>query len=116
MNSRRLIFRNNLIARNRGPSGYGLGLKDIDGIAIRGNRFVANRVGLYATNSPSEMGITHGIQDNLFAYNDIGMAFLPDVERNVFTGNSFIENRQQVVAGRRGSTGNTFTRDGRGNY
>lgn len=117
MNSRRLVFRNNLIARNRGPSGYGLGLKDIDGIAITGNRFVANRVGLYATNSPGEPGIEHAVQDNLFAYNDIGMAFLPDVERNVFTRNSFIGNGQQaVVLGGGGFTGNTFTRNGRGNY
>lgn len=117
MNSKRLVFRNNLIARNRGPSGYGLGLKDIDGITITGNRFVANRVGLYATNSPTELGITHEIRDNLFAYNDIGMAFLPDVERNVFIRNSFIENGQQaVVWGGGGFTGNTFTQDGRGNY
>ena len=117
MYSKRLVIRSNLFARNRGPSGYGVGLKEIDGLEMSGNRFVANRVGLYVDNSPSEIDQTHLIRDNLFAYNEIGVAFLPAVQRNVFTENAFIENGQQTaVFGGGDFTGNAFALSGRGNY
>ena len=44
--------RNNLLYNNRGPSGYGLALKDVNGAVIEGNRMVSNRVGVYNDNSP----------------------------------------------------------------
>ncbi len=117
MYSKRLVIRSNLFARNRGPSGYGVGLKEIDGLEMSGNRFVANRVGLYVDNSPSEIDQTHLVRDNLFAYNEIGVAFLPAVQRNVFTENAFIENGQQTaVFGGGDFTGNAFALSGRGNY
>jgi nitrous oxidase accessory protein len=117
MNSKRLVVRNNLFARNRGPSGYGMGLKDIDGLTVEGNRFVANRVGIYIANSPNDLDVTHEIRANIIAYNDVGIAFLPDVRSNVFTGNGFVENGQQaVVLGGGGFRGNSFVKAGRGNY
>ena len=44
--------RNNLLYNNRGQSGYGLALKDVNGAVIEGNFFVSNRVGVYNDNSP----------------------------------------------------------------
>ena len=44
--------RNNLLYNNRGQSGYGLALKDVNGAVIEGNFIVSNRVGIYNDNSP----------------------------------------------------------------
>jgi nitrous oxidase accessory protein len=90
----------------------------MDGITIVGNHILGNRVGLYFDNSPSAAGVTHDIVGNLFAYNDIGAQFLPSVKGNVFVGNSFIDNREQVgVKGSGDFEGNnTFTVDGLGNH
>ena len=43
MYSRRLSLRNNIFANNRGPSGYGIGLKDMDGVEATDNLFSGNR-------------------------------------------------------------------------
>ena len=47
MNSKNLKVINNTMARSRGPSGYGLGLKDMDGVLAEGNRFLDNRGAIY---------------------------------------------------------------------
>ena len=117
MYSSNLVMRRNVFARNRGPSGYGVGLKDMDGVTAEDNLFVGNRIGMQLDNSPSSVRIHDVYTRNVFAYNDIGVAFLPAVERNHFHDNSFVENLQQVAVlggGRFG--GNEFTVNGRGNF
>lgn len=117
MYSKDLIVRRNTFARNRGPSGYGLGLKDMDRVVATGNLFLANRVGAYLDNSPHEVNVYCDYIDNVFAFNEIGVACLPNVKRNRFTGNTFMENLQQVaVIGSGAFTGNDFSVAGRGNY
>ena len=117
MYGRRMTLRDNLIAFNRGPSGYGIGLKDMDDSVITGNRFLDNRVGAFVDGSPREVDSTGIIQGNLFAYNDIGMEMLPSVRHNELSDNSYIENEQQVVIAGGGRLGeNEWTVDGRGNY
>ncbi len=97
MYSRRLAFHHNRIESNRGPSGYGIGLKDMDDAIIQENIFADNRIGAFLDNSPREIDSTMRFEHNVFAYNDIGVAMLPSVERNTFYINSFIENVQQVA-------------------
>lgn len=117
MYGRRMHLRDNLIAGNRGPSGFGIGLKDMDDAVITGNRFLDNRVGAYVDGSPREMDSTGIIRGNLFAYNDIGMELLPSVRHNEVSDNSFVENEQQVVISGGGHLAeNEWTVDGRGNY
>jgi len=117
MYSHRLTLRGNLLARNRGASGFGLGLKDMDDVLVEGNRFVGNRVGVQLDNSPSSVDSRGVFRDNVFAYNDIGVAWLPNVRRNVFTNNAFVDNLQQIsVHGQGGEAGNVFTDQGVGNY
>src|SRR5690606_4444487 len=112
-----LHLRDNLIAFNRGPSGYGIGLKDMDDSIITGNRFLDNRVGAFVDGSPREITSTGVIEENLFAYNDIAMEMLPSVRRNQIRDNSFIENEQQVViSGGRQMVANEWSIGGRGNY
>src|SRR6185369_11964249 len=94
-----------------------LGLKDMDGVSAEDNSFIGNRIGLYVDNSPQSLNLTDDFTRNLFAYNDIGVAFLPNVKRNRFADNSFIENLQQVAGiGSGAFTGNDFTVGGRGNF
>ena len=117
MYSRDLVFIDNVLSDNHGPSGYGLGLKDMDGVTAEGNRFVGNRVGVYLDNSPWSSDVYQHFTHNLFAYNDIGVSFLPSVKRNVFVENAFIDNAEQVgVQGGGTLTGNEWSVDGRGNY
>ena len=117
MYSRELTLADNVLADNQGPSGYGLGLKDMDGVTAEGNRFVGNRVGLYLDNSPWSRDVYQHFTQNLFAYNQIGVAFLPSVERNVFTRNAFVDNGEQVsIQGGGTLSGNEWSLDGIGNY
>ena len=117
MYSRRLRMQSNIIADNRGPSGYGIGLKDLDAAVVRENLFLNNRIGAYLDNSPSEVNGLGRFEGNVFAYNDIGVEFLPSVRNNFFTGNSFIDNQEHVsVAGGGLLKQNAWTVEGRGNY
>lgn len=107
----------NHLIRNRGPSGYGIGLKEVDQFTIDNNIITGNRVGLYIDGSPftaAKPGVT---SHNTFAYNDIGITFLPAVRGNQFRGNNFIDNIEQIcVSGRGELTGNSFADDDRGNF
>ncbi|MDX1690275.1 MAG: nitrous oxide reductase family maturation protein NosD [Acidimicrobiia bacterium] len=117
MYSRGLTLLDNVFEDNYGPSGYGIGLKDMDGIVATGNHFVGNRVGVYLDNSPWSAGEWQTFSGNLFAYNRIGIEFLPSVKRNAFTANAFVDNGEQVgVVGGRDFSGNAWSVDGVGNY
>jgi parallel beta-helix repeat protein len=117
MYSRRLTMRGNIFANNRGPSGYGVGLKDMDGVESTDNLFSGNRVGLYFDNSPSSVDVSQHFTHNAFVHNDIGLYFNPSVKRNHFGQNSFIDNLEQVgLTGRGSFEGNSFSIDGRGNF
>lgn len=118
MYSHDLTLRDNLITDSSGPSGYGIGLKDIDGVEATGNRFISNRIGVYFDNSPATPGVRHHFSNNLFAYNQVGAAFLPSVEGNVFSGNAFIDNGEQVGVQGKGEfeSNNVWTVGGVGNH
>ena len=109
--------RGNLLYNNRGQSGYGLALKDVNGALIEDNTIVANRVGIYNDNSPLNPDQTVLVQHNLLAYNDLGLEYLPLVQRNTFSANIFQENGAQVsIAGEGEMKGNAWSQDGAGNY
>lgn len=117
MNSKNIRIENSLMARNVGPSGDGLGLKDTDGFEATGNRILANRIGIYVDNSPTDLGIHHYFRQNVIAFNEIGLQFLPSVQRNVFTENVISDNAKQVsVEGGGAFHGNQWSLDGRGNH
>lgn len=112
------VTRNSLLT-NRGPSGYGLGLKDVNHLIAADNLFLDNRVGVYLDNSPLDIGVINRFEGNTFGFNDIGLSFLPQVKNNVFSRNSFIENGQQLtIEGSGEFTGNLWTdpTTGIGNY
>jgi nitrous oxidase accessory protein len=104
MYSRRLQLFHNTIAYNHGPSGFGIGLKDMDDALVKDNLFLANRVGAHLDNSPREIDSRGIYEGNVFAYNDIGVNLMPSVRHNQFSSNSFIENQEQVDIGGGGMT------------
>ena len=117
MYSQNLTLRRNRLVNNRGPSGFGVGLKDVDRLLAQDNLFASNRIGVQLDNSPSNVDIRHLFADNVFAYNDIGVALMPSVERNDFTGNTFLDNTENVaILGGGKLTDDRFTVDGKGNY
>ncbi|WP_428938694.1 nitrous oxide reductase family maturation protein NosD [Fontivita pretiosa] len=118
MYGRSFTLRGNRFVGNRGPSGYGVGLKEIDAYTIEGNLFSGNRVGVYIDGSPyTRRPGSAVISGNTFACNDIGMTVLPAVRGNRIVGNNFIDNIEQVaVQGRGGIDGNEFAHGGRGNF
>ncbi len=118
MYSRRLRLLNNTIASNRGPSGYGVGLKDMDDAIVRNNLFLDNRIGVHLDNSPREVDSVGLFEGNVFGYNDIGVNFLPSVRNNQFVNNSFVENQEQVAFTSGGNLveSNVWTVGDRGNY
>lgn len=117
MYSRRLTLRHNIFANNRGPSGYGMGLKDLDGVEATDNLFSGNRIGMYFDNSPWSVDVSQHFSRNAFVHNDIGLMFTPSVKRNFFSQNSFIDNLEQVALTGSGTfEGNGFTVNGQGNF
>lgn len=117
MYSKNLTLIHNDLSYNRGPSGYGVALKDIDNAVVNDNWFIGNRVGLYLDNSPALYEGTNEFSTNAFAYNDVGVTAHPNVERNIFTNNTFLENIQQASTRGRGNLqGNIWTQDETGNY
>ncbi|MER3436157.1 MAG: nitrous oxide reductase family maturation protein NosD [Chloroflexota bacterium] len=111
-----VIIGNNL-SDNRGPSGGGLGFKDVDRAVVEGNRFVHNNIGAQVDTSPRERGIENIWRDNVFAFNEIGIGFMPSVSHNTLTGNAFLDNTEHVaIIGRGQLKDMTWAVDGRGNY
>ncbi|MGE0709931.1 MAG: nitrous oxide reductase family maturation protein NosD [Planctomycetota bacterium] len=117
MYSRRLHLHRNLISGNRGPSGFGVGLKDMDDAVVEGNLFRDNRIGANVVNSPREVDSTARFENNVFAGNDVGVRLQPAVRHNRYVGNSFIDNQVQVgLTGQGRLQDNLWTVGGLGNY
>ena len=90
----------------------------MDRASLTGNHIMSNRIGVYFDNSPATPGVEHDISGNLFAYNEVGLMFLPSVRGNVLHGNAFVDNGEQVgVQGKGDFHGkNTWTVGDRGNH
>lgn len=117
MYGKRFTITDNLLQGSRGPSGHGLGLKEIDGVDVEGNVIHDNRIGVYIDTSPLSYDVYNTFDTNLIAYNDIGLGLLPSSQRNVFTRNSMVDNLEQVSVLGGGPLGeNTWSVDGVGNF
>lgn len=118
MYGKRFAIRDNLLQGSRGPSGHGLGLKEVDGAKVTGNVIYDNRIGVYIDNSPLSPNEYDYFTENLFAYNDSAVGILPSARNNQFTKNSFVENLEQVTVLGTGpiSGGNLWSVNGVGNF
>lgn len=117
MYSQGLTMQHNRMVDNRGPSGYGLALKDMDEVVVLENIIAGNRTGIYIDNSPALYEGYNTFTSNFLAYNDIGITTLPAVAHNIFQANTFLDNGQQVSTDGRGNLqGNLWQQNGLGNY
>ncbi|MCA9832871.1 MAG: nitrous oxide reductase family maturation protein NosD [Thermomicrobiales bacterium] len=118
MYGKRFTVADNLLEGSRGPSGQGLGLKEVDGFEVTGNLIYDNRVGIYNDNSPYSIGQIGWLSDNVIAYNDSGLGIVPSARDNIYTHNSFVENLEQVTVLGSGalSSGNQWSYEGVGNF
>lgn len=117
MYSRNVEIVGNSLSNNAGATGGGLGLKDVDGARVEGNRFVNNQTGIQIDTSPREPNIQNYILGNVIAFNDIGIAMQPAVRNNTFLDNAFIDNNEHVGLLGRGQLKNlTWAENGHGNY
>ena len=113
MYSRNVLISQNDIRGQHGPSGYALGFKDADNILAQDNLMVDNRAGVFADGTPFSKGSYARFENNIFAYNDIGIILLSFVNGAEFRGNTFWENIQQTALQGSGKSGlNTW----QGNY
>ncbi len=103
----------NHIAKASGPTGVGIGFKETSDVTIRGNEILYNAVGLYLDVSPYQPDTTNRFEDNLIAYNGVGIRFLNDWQGNDIVRNRFKGNITQVAV----EGGKTAKRNHwRGNY
>lgn len=117
MYSWHIAFEGNVCVNNRGVSGYGLGIKNINDIKVANNRILDNAVGIWMNSSPSALTATNLFQLNVLAYNDTGLMLDPSGQGNVFTENTFMNNSQQVDKDSDGPLErDDFSFLGRGNY
>lgn len=105
MYSDQVTVRRNTVRYNRGPSGYGLALKDAEMMTAEQNWLAGNRVGLYLDNSPYSRGAWNHFDRNVVAGNDVGLLFMPATHDDRFTANDFIDNGQQVHLTTEGNLG-----------
>lgn len=98
MYSRRLTVAHNTIAYNRGATGLGIGLKDVDDTIVEGNLVVDNGAGIFVDNSPRDMKAHMRYERNVLAYNDEGLRLSGAPERTTVTDNSFLDNYEDVFA------------------
>jgi len=105
--------RGNLITNATGATGVGIGFKETSDVDIADNEILYCANGLYLDVSPFQPDTTIRIDNNLIAYNGIGVQFLNDWTGNIFRDNRFKGNLTQVaVAGARSASRN----DWNGNY
>jgi nitrous oxidase accessory protein len=113
MYSADVALRENLIRGQRGPSGYALGFKDADNVEVTDNALVDNRAGTFLDGTPFNPAAFGKFQNNLFAFNDVGVILLPAVRGNTFENNTFWENVEQVAVQGGGTPGQNLWQ---GNY
>lgn len=117
MYSKNISVIGNSFSDNHGPSGGGIGLKDVDNIVVEGNRLINNQVGAQVDSSPTSIGIENYWRDNVFAFNETAIGFMPSVQHNTLTGNSFVDNNEHVATIGRGQLREiSWSEDGIGNY
>ncbi len=117
MYSCHINFERNVCLNNRGVSGYGLGIKNIDDIRVRDNRILDNSAGIWMNSSPSAANVTNRFQCNVLAYNAAGLMLDASDQGNIFTENTFMNNSQQVARNGDGALERVdFSFQNRGNY
>ncbi|MFA5628061.1 MAG: nitrous oxide reductase family maturation protein NosD [Thiohalomonadaceae bacterium] len=98
-----IVLRNNQIRNATGTTGVGIGFKETSELIIENNQVLYCANGLYIDVSPFQPDTTNVFNNNLVAYNGIGVNFLADWSGNEFRQNQFKGNMTQVSVSGGGS-------------
>ncbi len=108
-----VVIKNNLITHATGASGVGIGFKETSDIRVINNRILFSSTGISIDVSPYQPDTINYFEDNLIAFNSIGIRFLADWKDNHFKNNQFKSNLSQIIV----SGGQTANRNlWQGNY
>jgi len=106
-------IKNNTITHATGASGVGIGFKETSDIKVINNKILFSSTALSIDVSPYQPDTINYFEDNLVAFNGIGIRFLADWHSNEFKNNQFKSNISQVIV----SGGKTANRNlWEGNY
>lgn len=97
MYSKGVVLRANDLRGQRGPSGYALGFKDTNDVVAEQNLIVDNRGGIFLDGTPFSPTGYARFENNVLAFNDIGVTVMPAVKRAEFSNNAFWENTEQMA-------------------
>lgn len=114
MYTERVHVRRNLVSHANGAAGMAIGFKETSDSDIEDNEFIYCAVGVGSDLSPFQPGTTIRFRNNRFAYNGIGVHFTSELGGNIFTGNEFEGNLNNVIQNGRG--GEVEKNQWRGNY
>ncbi len=98
-----VTIRNNQIRHAAGPTGVGIGFKETSDLIIENNQILYCATGLYIDVSPFQPDTINLFENNLIAYNGIGIRFLNPWHGNEFRRNNFAGNLTQIAVGGRGN-------------
>jgi nitrous oxidase accessory protein len=90
-------LRGNFISYAVGATGMGIGFKESSNVLVEGNVIVRSAKGIYLDISPYEPDSTNRFIGNHIAFNSVGVVFHSDWQGNVFEGNDFEGNFNQVT-------------------
>lgn len=110
MFSKRIVLRGNSFTRHTGYRAYGILLQTAEGVLVERNTISGNLTGVFLDGATDDV-----FRDNLITGNGIGIDLLASTERNTFTGNAILDNRQ-AVRKVLGTSLNAWSLAGRGNY
>lgn len=117
MYARGLVVTGNTFLANHGPTGYGIGLEDVDSSRISGNRIIRNHVGVNTVDSPTDPAQPDSISANLFAHNGSGLSVQSNPHALRIIGNGFLDNLEDVEVSGGGTAGGiVWNAAGAGNY
>jgi nitrous oxidase accessory protein len=110
MYSRRIEFRRNAFAHNRGFSSFGILFQDCYDITAEDNAIVDNATGIFM-----EALRRSAFRRNVIAANDLAVQLFPSSDQILFTQNNFIDNLSPMqLVGRSSNT--RWQENGLGNY
>jgi nitrous oxidase accessory protein len=95
MYSKRMFLRGNEFSKNHGGTGFGLLLKNVDGVWAEENRVTANGTGISLDEAPASPTAAVTFHRNLVALNQTGLALLTTTAAT-FYENSMVDNVRQV--------------------
>ncbi len=108
-----IVVRNNLVAHAAGAIGVGIGFKETSELVIDSNTVMYCASGFYIDLSPFHPDTINHFENNILAYNGVGIRYLNDWPGSVFVDNQFVDNLTQVFVG----AGMTINRnEWEGNY